>query len=95
MKLTSETFRDQGAIPARCAFCAPDPKTHATLGENRSPQLAWSGLPAGTKSLALDVERCPVQGKFRGADVVKVIQGRILGEAVLTGLHSLNPAVRA
>jgi Raf kinase inhibitor-like YbhB/YbcL family protein len=209
MKLTSESFRDQGAIPARCAFCAPDPKTHAKLGDNRSPHIAWSDLPAGTKSLvlvchdpdvpskpddvnqegrsiprtlprvdfhhwllvdlqpdgaplkegefssgvtargksgpqaprgarqgindytgwfagdkdmagdyygydgpcppwndsivhhyvftlyALDVERCPVQGKFRGADLLKAIQGRVLASAALTGLYSLNPSVRA
>jgi len=208
MKLSSDSFRDQGAIPARCAFCAPDAKTHATLGENRNPHLAWSDLPAGTKSLALvchdpdvpskpddvnkegrsipatlpridfthwvlvdlkadaaplkegefssgvtprgkggpngprgtrqgvndyavwfagdkdmagdyfgydgpcppwndsivhhyvftlyalDVERCPVQGSFRGTDALKAIQSRVLGKATLTGLYSLNPAVK-
>jgi Raf kinase inhibitor-like YbhB/YbcL family protein len=208
MKVTSDTFRDHGAIPARCAFCAPDAKTHATLGENRNPHLAWSGLPPGTQSLALvchdpdvpskpddvnqesrsipktlprvafyhwllvdlkpdaaplkegelssgvtsrgksgpnalrgtrqglndytawfaadkdmageyfgydgpcppwndsivhhyvftlyalDVGRCPVQGKFRGADLLKAIQGRVLGKAALTGLYSLNPVVK-
>ena len=53
MKLTSKSFSDQGGIPAEFAFCAPDAKTHCTLGRNRSPQLAWSDLPAGTKSLVL------------------------------------------
>jgi Raf kinase inhibitor-like YbhB/YbcL family protein len=209
MKLTSESFRDQGAIPARCAFCAPDPKTHAKLGDNRNPQLGWSHLPAGTKSLvlvchdpdvpskpddvnkegrgisrtlprvdfyhwvlvdlepqggalkegefssgvtargksgpqaarnarqglndytgwfagdkdmageyfgydgpcppwndsivhhyvftlyALDVERCPVQGKFRAAEVLKAIKPHTLASAQLTGVYSLNPSVRA
>jgi Raf kinase inhibitor-like YbhB/YbcL family protein len=53
MKLTSESFSDMGTIPGRCAFAVPDAKTHVRLSDNRNPQLAWSGLPAGTRSLAL------------------------------------------
>lgn len=53
MKLTSASFGHNQPIPAEFAFCAPDPQSHATLSRNRSPQLAWSDLPAGTKSLAL------------------------------------------
>ena len=53
MKLMSESFQDQGAIPPRCAFGKHHPTTHVALSDNKSPHLAWSGLPAGTKSLAL------------------------------------------
>ena len=53
MKLTSSSFSDNSAIPVDYAFCAPDAKTHCTLGANRNPHLAWSDVPAGTKSLAL------------------------------------------
>lgn len=53
MKITSQSFSDNQAIPAEFAFCAPDAKTHCTLGANRNPQLAWSDVPAGTKSLVL------------------------------------------
>lgn len=53
MKLVSNSFRDGGAIPVEFAFCAPDAKTHCTLGANRNPHLAWSEVPADTKSLAL------------------------------------------
>jgi Raf kinase inhibitor-like YbhB/YbcL family protein len=53
MKLASGSFSDNGAIPVEYAFCAPDAKTHCTLGANRNPQLAWRDVPAGTKSLAL------------------------------------------
>ena len=53
MKLTSSSFGDNQRIPAEFAFCAPDPGSHATLSKNRNPGLSWSGLPAGTKSLAL------------------------------------------
>jgi phosphatidylethanolamine-binding protein (PEBP) family uncharacterized protein len=53
MNFSSESFRDESAIPGRCAFCAPDPKTHAGLSDSRNPQLAWDDLPSGTKSLVL------------------------------------------
>jgi Raf kinase inhibitor-like YbhB/YbcL family protein len=44
MKLTSDSFRHQSAMPAACALVA---------GGNRNPQLCWSELPAGTGSLVL------------------------------------------
>lgn len=53
MKLASQSFGNNQAIPAEFAFCAPDAKTHCTLGPNRNPHLAWSDLPPGTKSLVL------------------------------------------
>ena len=53
MKLTSESFPDNGAIPAKLAFCAMDPNAHASLSQNLNPQLAWGAAPAGTKSFAI------------------------------------------
>ena len=53
MKLTTTAFADQGVIPAEFAFCAIDPATRVRLSQNRSPDFAWEGLPAGTRSLAL------------------------------------------
>ncbi len=53
MKLTSTSFADNQPILAEFAFCAPDPKSHVTLGANRNPQFAWSDVPMGTKSLVL------------------------------------------
>jgi Raf kinase inhibitor-like YbhB/YbcL family protein len=208
MRIHGDSFSDNGPIPEHCAFCAPDPKTHARLSDNSNPHLAWSDLPAGTKSLvlichdydvpskpddvnkegrsipaslprvdffhwvlvdlkpdggpiregefssgvtprgkkgpeaprgtrqgindytawfagdkdmagdyfgydgpcppwndsivhhyvftlyALGVDQCPVQGNFRGPDVLKAIQGQVLGSARITGLYSLNPAVK-
>jgi Raf kinase inhibitor-like YbhB/YbcL family protein len=208
MKFTSESFADGGAMPAHCAFCIPDAASHAKLGQNRNPQLAWSDLPKGTQSVvilchdpdvpskgddvnkegrtipasltranfvhwvlidmpasgspirdgefssgvtpkgksgpiaargtrqglndytawfqndekmagdyfgydgpcppwndsiphhyvfalfALDQEKCPVQRKFTAADVLKAMKGHVLGTAKLTGLYSLNPAVK-
>ncbi len=43
LELASKTFTNGGVIPSRCT-CE---------GTDVSPALAWSGIPAGTKSLAL------------------------------------------
>jgi Raf kinase inhibitor-like YbhB/YbcL family protein len=42
---------------------------------------------------ALDLERCPVEGRFGGQDVRAAMAGHVLAEAKLTGHYSLNPAV--
>ena len=209
MKLTSLSFQDNGKIPADFAFCAPDPRNHVTLSGNRNPDLAWSDLPAGTRSFALichdpdvpskpddvnqegrtipatlpridfyhwvlvdlppdawsikagefsdgvtahgkqgpggprgtrqgindytawfagdkamagdyfgydgpcppwndaivhhyvftlyalDLDKCPVSGTFKGPDVLAAIRGHVLAQAALTGVYSLNPDVKA
>ena len=46
MVLTSPVFADRGGIPAR----------HTADGADLSPSLAWSGVPAGTRSLCLIVD---------------------------------------
>ena len=43
IQLTSAAFAEAGFIPAK----------HTCDGEDASPPLKWSGVPAGTKSLAL------------------------------------------
>jgi Raf kinase inhibitor-like YbhB/YbcL family protein len=42
---------------------------------------------------ALDVARCTVSGAFKGADVLKAIEGHVLAQASLTGVYTLNPKV--
>jgi Raf kinase inhibitor-like YbhB/YbcL family protein len=42
---------------------------------------------------ALDVAKCPLQGNFKGPDVLNAIQGHVLGSATLTGGYSLNASV--
>ena len=69
MRLTSTAFADGGRIPADLAFCKPDPATHAALSENMNPDLRWSDVPAGTKSLALICHDPDVPS--RGDDVNK------------------------
>ena len=46
LALTSTAFAHNGPIP----------KLYTCQGKDISPALAWSGLPAGTKSLALIVD---------------------------------------
>jgi Raf kinase inhibitor-like YbhB/YbcL family protein len=53
MQLSSSSFADGQRIPGDFSFCMPDPAHHVCLGRNRSPQLAWSDAPAGTKSFAV------------------------------------------
>lgn len=53
MKVWSESFVHGGQIPERCAFGKYDPNTHVALSDNLNPHIAWSELPAGTKSLVL------------------------------------------
>ena len=39
---------------------------------------------------ALDLERCPVEGAFTGAQVREAIAGHVLGQASITGSYTLN-----
>jgi len=40
---------------------------------------------------ALDIDRVPVEGKFAATDVLKAIEGHVLGQASLQGTYTLNP----
>ncbi|MGA7181094.1 MAG: YbhB/YbcL family Raf kinase inhibitor-like protein [Thiobacillaceae bacterium] len=46
MQITSNAFAHNSPIPAK----------HTCTGQDVSPPLSWSGMPAGTKSLALIVD---------------------------------------
>ncbi len=46
MELTSQAFKNGGEIPSK----------YSCQGEDISPPLSWSGVPSGTKSLALIVD---------------------------------------
>lgn len=53
MRLLSKDFTDGDILRGEFAFCIPHERNHVCLGANRNPQLAWSDLPAGTRSLVL------------------------------------------
>lgn len=40
---------------------------------------------------ALDTPELALSGRFTGADVLKAMEGHILGQASITGLYTLNP----
>ncbi len=44
---------------------------------------------------ALDIERCPLEGEFSGAEVCSAIAPHILAQASITGTYSLNPEIRS
>jgi Raf kinase inhibitor-like YbhB/YbcL family protein len=69
MKLTSSSFGDGQVIPGEFAFCVPHERDNVCLGNNRNPQLSWSELPQGTKSLVLVCHDPDVPS--RGDDVNK------------------------
>lgn len=53
MKISSQSFRNGGLIPGRCAFCVRSPREHVALAQNRNPQLSWSHAPSGTRSFVI------------------------------------------
>lgn len=53
MKLWSDSFKDGDTVPGEFAFAVVSEATHVALSSNRNPHLAWSDVPAGTKSLVL------------------------------------------
>jgi len=94
MNLSSESFRDERAIPGRLAFCVPDPKTRARLVGQQNPQLAWSDLPSGTRSLMLvchdyDVPSKPDDVNKEGRSIPHRLPARRL---LSLGVVDLNPA---
>ena len=74
MELWSNDFSEGDPIPGEFAFCLPDAETHARFGPNRNPHLAWSGVPEGTRSLAIichdpDVPTKPDDVNVEGREV--------------------------
>jgi Raf kinase inhibitor-like YbhB/YbcL family protein len=53
MKLWSDTFANFAPLPERFAFCRLAADGSVVMAANRNPHLAWVGVPAGARSLAL------------------------------------------
>lgn len=51
--LESKTFADGKMMPKKVANANPENKNPNCVGENVSPELHWSNVPEGTKSLVL------------------------------------------
>ena len=63
MRLHIPSFANGAPIPAEFAFGVVDPEAHVALSSNRNPQVEWSDLPDGTRSLALLCHDPDVPGK--------------------------------
>ena len=53
MKLEVKGFAHESAIPETFSFCKADKESHVAMAANRNPEVRWSGVPNGTKSLVL------------------------------------------
>ena len=53
MKLSIKEFSNGESIPAVNAFCIPDIAQHVALSDNMNPEVSWSDIPKGTRSLVL------------------------------------------
>jgi Raf kinase inhibitor-like YbhB/YbcL family protein len=78
VKLTSTAFTDGGAIPAQ----------YTCDGDNVSPPLAWSGVPAGTKSFVLICDDPDAPGKTWVHWVAYCIPGE--AQSLAEGLPTLK-----
>jgi Raf kinase inhibitor-like YbhB/YbcL family protein len=67
MHLSSNSIVDGRMIPGDYAFCVPDAKNHVAFAANRNPQLVWTDVPSGTRSLVLICHDSDVPSK--GDDV--------------------------
>ncbi|ODQ95825.1 hypothetical protein BHQ17_03775 [Mycolicibacterium holsaticum] len=76
--ITSSAFGDGGPIPQKHAGAA--------VGENVSPPLRWSGVPAPTKQLALVIDDVDVPGPKPLMHTIALIEAdrRSLDEGELT-----------
>ncbi len=98
MRLVSETFRDMGMMPDETAFGLLGEDKQYVFGLNRNPQLAWSELPAGTRSLVLINDDLDVPIKLdtfnqEGAVVAKSLARRTLCHWILVDLAPDGPPI--
>ncbi|MGE0485970.1 MAG: YbhB/YbcL family Raf kinase inhibitor-like protein [Gammaproteobacteria bacterium] len=98
MKLYSETFDDGAMMPDECAFGLLGPDRAYVFGANRNPHLAWTDLPAGTRSLVLINDDLDVPVKLdtfnqAGATVARTLQRRALCHWVLVDLDPDGPPI--
>lgn len=53
MKLISQSFENERAIPSEYAFAKQDAVSQVALSHNRNPHLAWSDVPQNTQSFVI------------------------------------------
>lgn len=63
MKLWSDSFAHGDPISVKNAFGKHHPESHVELSDNTNPHLAWSDVPAGTRSFVLVCHDADVPSK--------------------------------
>ena len=89
-RVTSSRFDHETTIPSE----------HTCEGADRSPPLAWSGAPPGTKSFALVVDdpdalyaldvTLPDLHRATKHALERAMRGRVLAEATLVGTYAMH-----
>ena len=92
MQLTSQTFVDNTYMPDECAFGLLNPDKQYRWGPNRNPAFSWSGLPTGTRSLAMINDDLDVPTRLdtfnkEGLTVAKDLPRRTLCHWVLVDIR--------
>ena len=91
MRIHSSSFDNGGSIPAEYALGAP-----GGFGGNRNPQLAWDGVPDGTRSFALlciDAD-APTDPSLAGRDDVQIPVAHPRGEFIHWAMADIPADVR-
>jgi Raf kinase inhibitor-like YbhB/YbcL family protein len=68
LNIVVDSLRPGGVILGAYAYCVSAKRAHATTGPNRSPAIAWSKGPTGTRSYALIVVDPDVPTSFVNAN---------------------------
>jgi len=66
--VSSKSIENGKPIAEKFAFCAPDGAGKTKNSSNISPEISWSGAPAGIKSFAIVVVDQDVPAKFDDAN---------------------------
>ena len=80
LKLTSSDFSDGGEIPRECGY----------KNENKEPPLSASGVPEGTKSLALIMDDPDAMGAVGKVWVHWVVWDMLASDGILTTQGNAN-----
>jgi Raf kinase inhibitor-like YbhB/YbcL family protein len=67
LSVTVQGIRNQAPIPAQYALCKATDDGKSAPGENSRPSISWSGVPEGTKSLAVLITDPDVPADFTDA----------------------------
>lgn len=77
-KVTLGGLNENGYIAPEYAYCAPSETGHTKDGQDKNPEISWTGAPEGTKSFALITVDTEVPTSFENAGV----EGKTIPESM-------------